>query len=218
MNKAFIFDLDGVLIDDEKIWEGKKQELYVSIFGSDLAVRMGPTTGVNMDGIYEKALNLGTEVPKESLIKAFYEIAEDIYETAPLTEGIGSLAETLKKLNYRIGIVSASPLEWVTSVTKRLSFEDDIELIISLHERHDLDHKPSPEGYQEAIRILQATPQNTVILEDSNIGIASAKASGAFTIGLKQNLVRGYKQEGADTYANNLNDVEQLIRQFGANS
>lgn len=214
MNKAFIFDLDGVLIDNEKIWEEKKQKLYLEIFGPEIAAKLGSTLGINMDGIYEKAWLAGSNVKKDTLLEAFYKLAPTIYSTAPISNGVESLAMTLKELDYRIGIVSASPLAWITTVTKRLSFENDIELIISLHERADLAHKPAPDGYIEAIRILQASPKTTIVLEDSNSGIKSAKLSGAFTIGLKQNLLGGYVQEGADAYADTMQDVAKLIRQL----
>lgn len=61
------------------------------------------------------------------------------------------------------------------------------------------------------MKALEASPESTVILEDSNSGIKSAKASGAYTIGLKQNLVNGYIQEGADAYAETMADVIDIV-------
>lgn len=214
MNKAFIFDLDGVLINDEAIWEEKKQKLYIETFGHEVTIKLGSTLGVNMDGIYEKALVAGAKVERQTFIDGFHDIANDIYQTAPITDGLDDLIGVLKELEYRIGIVSASPLAWITTVTKRLSFENEIELIISLHERPDLAHKPAPDGYIEAMEVLQTTPATTIILEDSNSGIKSAKLSGALTIGLRQNLVDGYKQTGADAYADTIEEVGTLVRQY----
>ncbi|EDK72363.1 HAD-superfamily hydrolase, subfamily IA, variant 3 [candidate division TM7 genomosp. GTL1] len=213
MNKAFIFDLDGVLIDDEQIWEDEKSKLYIKVFGKEVADRLGSTIGINIDGIYEKAVSCGTQIPKERLVSAFYELAPTIYQTAPIPAGLDNLVIFLKENNFVIGIVSASPLPWITTVTKRLSFENDITLIISLYDRPDLPHKPAPDGYIEAIQSLEATPASTFILEDSNAGIESAKDSGAFTIGLQQNLTKGYKQNGADAYAATARDVIEIVRQ-----
>jgi len=213
MNKAFIFDMDGVLIDDEQIWEDKKQIMYAELFGDEIHSKIGSTLGINMDGIYERAKAAGTTISRTRLIEQFYELAGDIYSTAPIPEGIEELAVALIDDGYQIAIVSASPLSWITTVTKRLTFENNIELIISLHERADLKHKPEPDGYLEAMRALNTTPENTIILEDSNSGIKSAKLSGAYTIGLKQNLVQGYMQEGADDYADTMLDVVTLVKQ-----
>lgn len=212
MNKAFIFDLDGVLIDDERIWEEEKAKLFVNIFGQEVADKLGSTLGINIDSIYDLAVDLGTDVPKKAFISAFYEIAPDIFRTAPIPEGLEDLAAFLKANDFKLGIVSASPLSWITIVTKRLSFENDISVILSLYERSDLSHKPAPDGYNEAIQSLGAKPETTVILEDSNAGIQSAKASGGFTVGLQQNLAPNYTQTGADKYAATMKDVVKIIR------
>jgi beta-phosphoglucomutase-like phosphatase (HAD superfamily) len=216
MNKAFIFDLDGVLINDESIWESKKQVLYGHLFGPKIRGKLGSTLGINMDDIYERAVTAGTTINKEDLIDEFYKLAGDIYSTAPIPEGTDELVKELLNLGYRIGIVSASPMSWIMTVTQRLSFQDSIELVISLLERPDLKHKPEPDGYIEAMQTLKAAPENTIILEDSNSGIKSAKASGAYTIGLKQNLVEGYQQEGADDYAGTMTDVIELVKRKSA--
>ena len=212
MNKAFIFDLDGVLIDDERIWEEEKSKLYERIFGREITNCLGSTLGLNMDAIYEKAVSCGTQVDKQTFISAFFEVASDIYNTAPIPARLDELASFLKAQRFAIGIVSASPLSWITTVTKRLPFENDIALIISLHERPDLPHKPAPDGYLEAMKSLEATPESTYILEDSNAGIQSAKASGAYTIGLQQNLAEGYEQQDADAYATTVKEVINLIK------
>jgi mannitol-1-/sugar-/sorbitol-6-/2-deoxyglucose-6-phosphatase len=211
MNKAFIFDLDGVLIDDEQIWEDKKLVLYNDLFGDEITRAMGSTLGINMDGIYDLAEKAGSNVTKDELIHAFFDLAEGIYQSAPIPTGLDELAESLNRLGYHLGLVSASPISWITTVTKRLSFETDIKVIISLYERSDLTHKPAPDGYLEAIKILGSKPENTIILEDSNSGIMSAKASGALTIGLKQNLAAGYIQEGADIYAETMEEVAKIV-------
>lgn len=212
MHKAFLFDLDGVLINDEPIWDEHKQRLFSELFGENVHEKIGSTVGLNLDSIYDKARAAGTGISRDKFIEAFYAVADQVYTTSPIPDGVPELADALLSMDYRIGIVSASPLSWITTVTKRLTFEDDIELIISLHERDDLRHKPEPDGYLEAMEALESTPATTIILEDSNSGIKAAKASGAYTIGLKQNLVRGYVQEGADAYAETMLEVIQLVR------
>lgn len=211
MNKAFIFDLDGVLIDDELIWESRKQRMYGQLFGDVVHKKMGSTLGVNIEGIFNKASEAGADISYNKFEHEFFKLAGDIYATAPIPDGTQELFKKLKNLKFRIGVVSASPLSWIMDVLKRLDNTDDIEIIISLHDRPDLEHKPHPAGYKEAMRALEAAPENTYILEDSNSGIKSAKASGAYTIGLKQNLVEGYVQTGADAYAKNMKEVIQIL-------
>lgn len=212
MNRVFIFDLDGVIIDDEKIWEEKKEQLYRDFFGGEVTAKLGPTSGVSMDGIYDLAVQAGAQVNKQELLDTFFSLATEIYQTAPISQGLEGLVAELKTLDYSIGIVSSSPMAWITAVTKRLPFENDIELIVSCYDRDDIKHKPAPDGYVEAMKAFEVAPQNMIALEDSNTGIASAKASGAYTIGLRQNLIMGYEQKGADDYADSMADVISLVR------
>ncbi len=214
MSKAFIFDVDGVLFDGEPLWEIEKKKIFSNLFGEDIYKKLGSTVGIAMDGIYTKAVQYGAQVGKDKLVEAFHQSAGQIYELTPLTHGLKDLGNLLKKLGYKIGIVSASPQEWISLVINRLPFKEEVRLVLSLHEQPNLAHKPSPDGYIEAIKVLGAISEKTIILEDSNAGIVSAKAAGAYTIGFAQNLLPGYKQEGADVYAKDLKEVEEIVKNF----
>lgn len=174
---------------------------------------MGSTVGLNIDTIFQRLLHLEAPITKEILLQFFNNEAQEIYHTTPITNGIQAFGKELTNHQYHIGVVSASPRQWMELVIERLNFKEAIEVVISLEERKDLPHKPSPAGYLEAIRELHAIPQTTIILEDSNTGIAAAKAAQAYTIGLRQNLIANYVQEGADIYANTIADVEKIVLQ-----
>jgi beta-phosphoglucomutase-like phosphatase (HAD superfamily) len=214
MSKAFIFDFDGVIINNEPIWEDVKKELYQNVFGKEVFLQMGSTLGINMDDIYEKAVQCGTDVKKDFFIREFHSKAPVIYKEAPLTSGIDSIGKTLTDLGYKIAIVSASPTEWIETTLNRTRFKDYVSHILSLYDRKDLPHKPAPDGYLEAMKTLGVSPHETVILEDSNTGIDSAKASGAYAIGFRQNLMEGYVQKNADAYADNLEDVITILKKM----
>lgn len=212
MNKAFIFDLDGVIIDNEPLWEIAKKEMYTKLFGEEIYSIIGPTVGMDMHSIYRRAIGLGAKVTLQSTLDEFYRHALNIYAIAPVTKGVEKLADLLVKEGYMIGLVSASPTDWINRVIDRLSFKEKIALIISLEDSPDLRKKPEPDGYLKVMEKLDTTPSATVILEDSNSGIAAAKASGAFTIALTQNLVKGYQQIEADAKANNMDEVMRIIK------
>lgn len=211
MNGAFIFDLDGVLVDGERLWKIKKQKIFRELFGESAASRIGNTVGLGPEGVYGSVIEAGLTVDKDVLIDALHYHSDEIYKNAPIPEGVDELANTLKGLDFKIGIVSASPMEWIAAAMKRLSFKEDIETVISLNDHTYLRSKPAPDGYLEAMHLLNASPTKTVILEDSNPGIEAAKATGAYTIGLKENLIDGYVQQGADDYADTMKDVAILV-------
>ena len=204
MQKAFIFDIDGVLINSEPFWENAKEKIYLNLLGKEIREKMGSTIGLDMNGIYKKARALGSTVEKKKLFDAFYAAAPHIYQDAPLTPGLEKLEKELSQHDYLIGLVSASPQQWTSLAVSRLPFKKNIKVIVSLTGRPTLAHKPAPDGYIEAMKKLGTTPRHTIILEDSNAGIMSAKSSKAFSIGFKENLIKGYEEKGADTYANTM--------------
>lgn len=212
MKKAFIFDVDGVIINNEPIWDSIKKDIFAELFGQDIASRFGSTIGLHIGAIHQRAIQLGSTKSLKEVFDTFGKYAASVYTNTPIAPGINELGNTLARQHFLLGIVSATPKAWIDLALNRLSFRQHITVIISLYDRPDLKHKPSPDGYKEAMKLLCVSPDETYILEDSNVGIRSAKTAGGYVIGLRQNLVQGYIQEGADTYADKANEVMQIIK------
>ncbi len=211
MNKAFIFDMDGVIIDSERVWELSSKEFEAELFGKEVAKKVGPTIGMSLPMIYELAVEHGLSLSKEKFYELSHEKARSIYAQSAITEGFEDIIQKLRAKDFKIGLVSASPDLWIDLMFEKTRVRHLFDYILSLHERIDLSHKPAPDGYREAMSIFQVSPKNTIILEDSNRGIQSAKASGAFTIGFRQCLQSGYSQTGADVYADTMADVLKIV-------
>ena len=212
MNKAFIFDMDGVVVNSEKAWEKYENDFLEKLLGEEISKKVGDTIGVSVNTVYDKASALGFDIPREKFKNIYDEAAFRMYDKANITSGINILVDFLIKKNFRLGLVSSSATSWINKVLQRLSFANKFESVISLNERPDLKPKPSPDGYVETMRNLGSQPNSTIILEDSNSGITAAKASGAFTIAFTQNLVGGYKQIEADSKADNMEEVIGIIK------
>jgi HAD superfamily hydrolase (TIGR01509 family) len=214
MNKAFLFDMDGVLIDTEREWTANEGHDLINVFGEEVTKKLGDTIGMSVSAEYEKAVGLGFSMNYEEFLKQYDKEAARIFLKAKITEGVEQLAEKLIVLNFKLGIVSSSRRVWINYLLPRLSFRDKLEQIVSLNDCADLKPKPHPDGYLEAFKNLQADPKSSFILEDSNFGIQAAKASGAYVIGFKGNLVEGYIQKGADVYADTMDDVIGLVESY----
>ena len=213
-NKAFIFDMDGVLVNSERAWDGEEGLLLESIFGKAIADKIGNTVGIGIHTFYETARRLGTTISYEEYLKRYDDAVAKVYGRSAMTEGLDELAANLLSSGFKLGLVTASPMSWIERIIPRLSFKEKLDVVISLHEREDLRPKPAPDGYIEALEILKADPKASFVLEDSNAGIAAGKASGAFTIGFRGNLTEGYEQTGADAYADTMDDVIKLVERF----
>lgn len=214
MNKAFLFDMDGVLVNSEPVWEEVERERLTGFFGPEVFAKIGSLVGLGVIDVMKRARELGAVFDSAEYLKIADDMAKVVYARSPITENVDMLVEKLLSLGFRLGLVTQSPPQWVEQVVPRLSFMKNLETLVSLYNHPELARKPSPDGYMYAFKSLGASPQRSVVLEDSNFGIQSGKASGAFTIGYRGNLVSGYEQEGADAYADTMADVEKLVEEF----
>ena len=214
MNKAFIFDMDGVLVDSEPNWSKFETPFFEKIFGTEIANTIGSAPGRGRDKVYEEAVSLGAVVDKEEYYRGFDEVAKLVYANSEITHGAAELIEVLIQRNIKIGLVTQSPNSWLQCVLPRLPSREKFESIICLSERPNLKQKPEADGYLASLDELGCNPKNSIVLEDSNYGIQSGKAAGCYVIGYRGNLLPGYEQTGADAYADTMDDVIKLVEQF----
>ncbi len=216
MNKAFIFDMDGVLIDSESISVRDDYAFSVEIFGKEIADKLGDPMGFGVVEVHKRAVALGATIDKELYIQKRDERARLIYDRADITEGSDRLVTYLADNGYKLGVVSATQRKWIDYVLTKLHFREKFEVVISVNDE-GLPSKPAPDGYREALRRLDAEPKRSIVLEDSNRGIASGKAAGCYVIGYRGHLIEGYEQTGADAYADTMDDVIKLVESFDRN-
>lgn len=212
MNKAFIFDMDGVIVDSETIWLQREEKFLTELLGRKIYLKIKDVLlGSTIKAIYEKAQENGYQIDFKDFVARYDKEAMDIYKQAKINPEIDTLTELLISLKFKIGLVTSSRKSWIDQVLPKLKNFQAFECIISIGERKDLRSKPAPDGYLEAIKTLRSVPEKTIILEDSNKGIASAKASGAITICLKEYLPAGYIPTGADIYFEKLSDLIKIL-------
>ena len=213
MNKAFIFDMDGVIIDTERVWPIYEKEFMNTLVGEEIARKLSSTMGLSIELIYEKSKKLGHEGSLEEFIDFYDKYAKIVYKKAELTPGVTDLIKELKIQNFSIGLVSSSPMGWIEMMLERITFASAFSNILSLHKHSELRAKPHPDGYLHMMKLVGASPQQSIILEDSNYGIQSGKKSGAYVIGFKRNLHKNYVQKNADEYADTMKDVIQSVKE-----
>lgn len=213
MQKAVIFDMDGVIIDTERVWSIYQEDFHNQLFGREIAEMLKDSVGLSLPSQHEIASQYGFQMDKDIFYNKYYEMAQITYKEAGITDGFEKLLESLQTLHIKTGLVTAAPQSWIDLMMAKTTVKPHFDYILSLHEQDMLEHKPSPDGYIAAMKYLQSSPETTIVLEDSNRGIQSAKASGAFTIGFTQNLPTGYVQKGADIYAHTMDDVLQIVRE-----
>lgn len=213
--KAFIFDMDGVIINSETVWKKYEQEFLTDLLGDKVYKKLkGNLLGSTTQVIYELAYRNGLRMKKDLFMQRYDEQALLVYAESELTRDIDKLLQKIISLNFKMGLVTASRRLWIEQVLPKLRNRNVFQYVLSLAEREDLKPKPSPDGYLEVIKKLKSIPEKTIILEDSNKGIEAAKASGAFTICLREHLPSNYVSKKADMYIENLDSLIKFLEEL----
>lgn len=175
--QAVVFDLDGVLIDTEPVWEEVRRA-----FVADHGGRWLPDTQDRLMGMSteEWADYLATEliegltaeeVAYEVVDRMSRRYAEDLPLMPGAIEAVRRLAE-----QYPLGLNSSSPRALIDLVLGRLGVDSLFRATVSTEE---VDRgKPAPDGYLTAAARTDVLPTECVAIEDSTNGLRSAYAAG----------------------------------------
>jgi HAD superfamily hydrolase (TIGR01509 family) len=183
--EAVIFDNDGLLLDTESVWTRAERDLF-------------ERRGLEFTPVHKREL-VGTSaaVAGEVLERRLGEpgraalLIEELNElvVAELEHGVEAMIgareilHALKQRGTPIGLVSNSPLVFVSRSLEIVGFHDRFDVVLSAHEV--AAPKPAPDPYLEACRRLGVEPGPDVIaLEDSPTGVAAARAAGLTVIGV----------------------------------
>jgi len=129
--------------------------------------------------------------------------------------GVVELLEEATGAGVLMAVVSNSPHRWVTRHLQHLGLGGHFATVVALD---DVTHgKPHPEPYATAARELGADPEQSVAIEDSEPGVASALAAGLVALGVPGPLSVNHDLSGADRVVESLAglrlaDLDELLR------
>lgn len=183
MLDAVVFDLDGVLIDSEAVWDAAREELVRERGGRwhDGAQRdmMGMSSPEWSRYLHEE-LGLA-ESPEELNDEVVRRMAARYRERLPLVPGAAAAVERLAA-RWPLGLASSSNRPLIDLALGLSGLDRHFRVTVSSEEVGR--GKPSPDVYLEAVRRLGVEPARAAAVEDSHNGILSAKAAGMRVIAL----------------------------------
>jgi HAD superfamily hydrolase (TIGR01509 family) len=174
---AVVFDLDGVIVDSEQVWD-EVREAYTKETGG----HYGPTAARDMQGMSSlewsryMAEELGVPgTPDEINAAIVQRMLERYGRQPPLVPGAADVVRRVAE-RWPVAIASSSNPELIEVVVEAAGLGDAVRVIVSSEEV--ARGKPAPDVYLEAARRLGVEPTSCVAVEDSQNGIRSAKAAG----------------------------------------
>jgi HAD superfamily hydrolase (TIGR01509 family) len=175
--EAVVFDLDGVLLDSEQLWDTAREQLAKERGGRwhDRAQRdmMGMSSREWSRYMHE---TIGLPEPPEEINREVVErLAAAYRERLPVIPGAREAVERLAA-RWPLGLASSSNRELIDLALELLGVRHLFGATVSSEEV--ARGKPAPDVYLEAARRLGVDPTRTAAIEDSHNGILAAKAAG----------------------------------------
>ena len=207
--KAFIFDLDGTLIDSEVLWvdamvayladrqcQCPRNEMMTIIFGRSWL------------DIYKEIIVRFPTVANISVRQMAAELRDYYLRQRANTDSIliPSSVELLKTLakDYPVIVVSGSPHDDVAEAVKLMGAESSVRFVLGAEDYSP--GKPSPAGFLAGAEQLGVAPEHCVVFEDSWAGVTAAKAAGMTCVALSRPTENPQDLSTADWVLNDLAD------------
>jgi HAD superfamily hydrolase (TIGR01509 family) len=174
---AVIFDLDGVIVDSESVWDEVRRS-----FAEETGGRWHENAQRDMMGMssveWSRYMHdeLGVPLPSEEINRRVAQQVAELYrDRLPLlpgaTEAVVALAE-----EWPLGLASSSNRHIIDLVLELAGIAACFRATVSSEEVER--GKPAPDVYLEAASRLGAEPESCAAVEDSTNGIRSADAAG----------------------------------------
>jgi beta-phosphoglucomutase len=181
MVRAVVFDFNGTLSDDEPVLA----EIYVELFG-ELGAPLTESeyyehlAGHTDEEMFTRWLGRSDESLIAERVRRYNERVAD----GSTVDADVRAAVAFAKARMPVALVSAALIDEIAPVVAAAGL--DFDVVVS---QDDVDRgKPDPEPYLRAAAKLGTQPTDLLVFEDTDVGVASAKAAGAYVVGLTRTL------------------------------
>lgn len=208
MIKAVIFDMDGVMIDSEPLWEktekiimARKGLVYTPVYREKI-VGLGQKDSAKL---LKDTFSLDDEI--EDIINTRISILLDIYDKElELVYGLINLLNLLSEKPVGVALASSSPKRVIDFVLGKFGLNSYFEPVVS----GDFveNGKPHPEIYLHTAELLSLKPGECVVIEDSINGVRSSKSAGMYCVAVPDKRLDPTGFIDADIRVDKLSDID----------
>ncbi|MCL1049676.1 hexitol phosphatase HxpB [Shewanella abyssi] len=185
--KAVIFDMDGVLIDSEPLWQIAEHKVLTDL-GLNISIEdMVETTGLRIDQVvafwYARFPwpNYDNAPTAQAIVDQV--VSQIVVDGTPMVGVIAAL-KACQQRGVKIGLATSSSSDIIHAVLNKLAIASYFDAIKSAE---NLSYgKPHPEVYLNCAAALNIDPVNCLAIEDSFNGLVAARAANMQTIAIPE--------------------------------
>ena len=172
-----VFDLDGVLLDSEQVWDESRRDLVAQAGGRWTDEATTAMLGMSApEWSRYVAEELGVPLPPAEIDREVVRRVQGRYaRELPALPGAREAVERIAAA-FPLGLATSSNRAVVDVVLRELGVSERFRATVSSEEV--ARGKPAPDVYLEAVRRLGVDPAHAAAIEDSSNGLRSAAAAG----------------------------------------
>lgn len=203
--KAIVFDLDGVLIDSERI----AQKVVRSILLREVGIELSEEDCRKCSGASDEGVSVyvrdkfGIEVKPSRISR----ITGEHFRKRRRIPKMKWALKTVRMLSRRfpLAVASSSPSWYVIKFLRSEGFYPRLSAVASGDEVRR--KKPAPDVYLLAAKRLKVNPKNCLAVEDSEAGVLAAKRAGMACFAIKSSHAKGADFSKADLVLSRIKDL-----------
>ena len=178
MAKAFIFDMDGLLIDSEPIWRGTEASVFVNLGMPVKPDDMYKTTGMFVSEVVDYWCEQfpSIKVDKQQTAQAIIDgVVAGIKAGAKMLPGAKNALQVCISTGLPVALATSSRHSIIQAVLDKFDLADNFKVIKSAQD--EPYGKPNPAIFIATAKQLSIEPEDCLVFEDSLNGVIAAKAA-----------------------------------------
>lgn len=211
VDKALIFDMDGLMIDSERLYFEVERALarrYGKEVRDETLWRMMGRTPLEGLTIYVRELDLPLS-PAEAVVIRNDLMREKMKNDLLPMPGLFHILDSFRG-GRKMAVSTGAPREFMDIALDKLGIRERFDVLLASD--GIARGKPDPEIFLKTCEKLGVPPDRTVVLEDSENGVIAGKRAGCAVVAVPNDYTRGQDFSRADFIAADLFEAERIIR------